>query len=66
VIVSACVQMPSLPVIETVEQELGIPVLSAATATVFDLLGAIDVAPRVPEAGSLLAGDEAAFATERG
>jgi maleate isomerase len=66
VILSACVQMPSLPVIERVEQELGIPVLSAATATVFDLLGAIDVEPRVPGAGSLLAGEQATIATDSG
>jgi maleate isomerase len=55
VVISACVQMPSLPVIATVERELGIPVLSAASATVFDLLDSLELGMRVPEAGSLLA-----------
>jgi maleate isomerase len=56
VVISACVQMPSLPVVATVEEQLGIPVLSAATATVFDTLSSLGLEPRVPDAGSLLAG----------
>jgi maleate isomerase len=56
VVLSACVQMPSLPVIPTVERELGVPVLSTATATVFDLLRHLELEPTVPDAGSLLAG----------
>lgn len=56
IVISACVQMPSLPVIATVERELGIPTLSAATATVFDLLCKLGLDTRVPDAGSLLAG----------
>ena len=48
--------MPSLPVIPTVERELGVPVLSTATATVFDLLRHLELEPTVPDAGSLLAG----------
>jgi maleate isomerase len=64
VIISACVQMPSLPVIEAVERELGIPVISAATATVFDLLGALGLEQRVPDAGSLLSGERRAIAAE--
>ena len=55
-IVSACVQMPSLPVIAA-QRELGIPVLSAATATVFELLGSAWNRV-VPDAGSLLASRE--------
>ena len=55
VIVSACVQMPSLPVIATIERELGIPVLSAATATVSEVLAALGLPGGVPDAGSLLA-----------
>ncbi len=62
-IVSACVQMPSLPVIAAVERELELPVLSAATATVFELLGKLDLEPRVSDAGSLLAGAQPALAT---
>jgi len=66
VVLSACVQMPSLPVIATVERELGIPVLSAATATVFDLLTNLGVDPIVPDAGSLLAGSPRALAPSGG
>jgi maleate isomerase len=65
-VVSACVQMPSLPIIDQVERELGLPVLSTATATVFELLGALGLEARVAEAGSLLAGGERALATKSG
>lgn len=53
-VLSACVQMPSLAVIEEAEQRFGLPVLSAATATVFDLLGRLGIAPDIAGAGSLL------------
>jgi maleate isomerase len=56
VILSACVQMQSLPAIELAEQRLGLPVLSAGTATVFRLLQELDLEPVVPRAGRLLAG----------
>jgi maleate isomerase len=64
VIISACVQMPSLPVIAEVERELGIPVLSTATATVFDLLRTLELEPRVADAGALLAGGGKALAAK--
>ncbi|MYW90767.1 maleate cis-trans isomerase [Amycolatopsis rubida] len=54
-VLSACVQMPSLDLIEQAEAEFGIPVLSAATAGAFSILRALDVVPAVPGAGSLLA-----------
>lgn len=63
VVVSACVQMPSLPAISQVEQALGLPVLSAATATVYSLLTALGREPVVPDAGSLLAGGVAVSGT---
>jgi maleate isomerase len=55
VVISACVQMPSLAAIEPAEQRLGLPVLSAATATVHELLVRLGVPPVVPGVGSLLA-----------
>jgi maleate isomerase len=55
-VLSACVQMPSLPVIEAVEDEVGIPVLSAATATTFRILSELGLETRVPGAGHLLSG----------
>jgi maleate isomerase len=55
VVVSACVQMPSLPAVPVVEQRLGLPTLSAATATVHQLLNRLSLPPHVPDAGALLA-----------
>ncbi len=62
-VLSACVQMPSLPAIAAAEERFGLPVLSAATATVFDLLGHLGLAPVVPRAGRLLSGTVAARAS---
>jgi maleate isomerase len=56
IVLSACVQMPSLSAIQAVEDESGLPVLSAATATTYVVLGALGLDPRVPGAGRLLAG----------
>ncbi len=53
-VLSACVQMPSLDVIEEAEQKLGLPVVSAATASAFELLNQLDIAPSIANAGSLL------------
>ncbi|HEY2222451.1 maleate cis-trans isomerase [Actinomycetospora sp.] len=53
-VISACVQMPSLPLIPRAEAEFGLPVLSAATAGAFCLLRSLGLAPELPDAGSLL------------
>jgi maleate isomerase len=58
-VLSACVQMPSLPVVQQVEDELGVPVLTAATATARSVLLALGLDPVVPDAGAVLAGREA-------
>jgi maleate isomerase len=58
-IISACVQMPSLAAIPIAEHQLGLPVLSATTATVHDLLVGLGLSPEVPDAGALLSGSEA-------
>ena len=55
VVLSACVQMPSLGAIPAVEDKLGLPVLSAATATTRSLLEALGLEPKLPGAGALLA-----------
>ena len=55
VVISACVQMPSLAAIPVAEQRLGLPVLSAATASVRELLVALGLPPVVEGAGALLA-----------
>jgi maleate isomerase len=53
-VISACVQMPSLDLVEDAEQEFGLPVLSAATAGAYSLLTGLGLAVDVPGAGSLL------------
>jgi maleate isomerase len=58
-VLSACVQMPSLPAIQPVEDELGLPVLSAATATAYRILSELGLPPLAPNAGRLLAGPTA-------
>jgi maleate isomerase len=55
VVLSACVQMPSLPVIQETEDRLGVPVVS--TATVFQSLRRLGLDTRIPGAGALLSGD---------
>ncbi|RSD10261.1 maleate cis-trans isomerase family protein [Amycolatopsis eburnea] len=54
-VISACVQMPSLSLIEPAETEFGLPVLSAATAGAYALLRRLNLAPRLAGAGRLLA-----------
>jgi len=55
-VLSACVQMPSLAAIQQVEDEIGVPVLSAATATTRKILLALGLDPHVPGAGRALKG----------
>lgn len=57
VVLSACVQMPSLPLVQAAEDELGLPVLSAATAGAFTLLERLGLPVDLPGAGRLLARD---------
>ncbi|MGW6568578.1 maleate cis-trans isomerase family protein [Streptomyces sp. NPDC054975] len=56
VVLSACVQMPSLAVIEEAEQLLGKPVVSAAVCTAHQMLRALDLPAVAPGAGHLLSG----------
>lgn len=56
-VISACVQMPSLDAIPILEQELGIPVVSSAVCTTYDMLKALNLKRIVPNAGTLLNGD---------
>jgi maleate isomerase len=55
-IASACVQMPSLEVLDELESDHGLPVISAATATAAEVLDVLGLDRAVPGAGSLLAG----------
>jgi len=56
VVLSACVQMPSLPALQAVEDRLGKPVLSAAASTVYRILKTLGLKAQVPNAGYLLSG----------
>jgi maleate isomerase len=56
VVVSACVQMQSLPAVATIEQQLGIPVTSTAVCTVRRMLDHLGLEAVVPNAGALLSG----------
>jgi maleate isomerase len=56
IVVSACVQMPSLPIVSQVEAITRKPVISAAIATTYAMLKALQLEPIVPGAGALLSG----------
>ncbi|VWB90556.1 maleate cis-trans isomerase family protein [Burkholderia lata] len=56
VVLSACVQMQSLPSIQIVEDALGIPVTSTAICTTRRMLDHLGLEPVVPNAGALLSG----------
>ena len=55
-VLSACVQMPSLAAIPVVEKECGLPVVSTAVCTTYQMLQKLNLKTQVPEAGSLLSG----------
>jgi maleate isomerase len=56
IVLSACVQMPSLPAIAKVEAMTGKPVITAAVATTYAMLKSLKLEPVVPGAGALLSG----------
>jgi maleate isomerase len=55
VVASACVQMPSLPAVQRIEDMLGIRTVSTAVCTVRRMLDHLGLEPVVPGAGALLA-----------
>lgn len=56
IVLSACVQMPSLSSVQRVEDRYGIPVVTAAIATVYSMLDVLGLERKVPNAGALLSG----------
>lgn len=56
VVLSACVQMPSLAAVETVQERIGLPVTTASICTAHAILSALGLATRIPGAGALLDG----------
>ncbi|MCA1365376.1 Asp/Glu racemase [Bradyrhizobium sp. IC3069] len=55
-VLSACVQMPSLAAVPDVEAECGVPVVTAAIATTHQMLTALGLEATLPNAGHLLSG----------
>ena len=56
IVASACVQMPPLPAIENIEKASGIPTISAAVATTYEILKTLNLEPVAPGGGFLLSG----------
>jgi maleate isomerase len=56
VVISACVQMPSLESIPAVQERIGLPVVSAAVCTTYMMLKQLGLPTHVPNAGALLSG----------
>ena len=56
IVLSACVQMPSLSAVAKVEAQTGKPVITAAIATTYAMLKALGLEPIVPGGGALLSG----------
>jgi maleate isomerase len=55
-VLSACVQMPSLAAIDAVERECGIPVVSAAVSTAYQIMKKLGLEAQSPMSGALLSG----------
>lgn len=56
VVISACVQMPSLASVQPVQDRIGLPVVSSAVCTTWRMLQALRLPAQVPQAGALLSG----------
>ncbi|WP_022980697.1 Asp/Glu racemase [Ideonella sp. B508-1] len=56
IVLSACVQMPSLPSIQKVQDESGVPTLSASVATTWKMLRELGLPTHIPHGGALLSG----------
>ena len=55
-VLSACVQMPSLASVQKIEDAIGLPVVSAAICTAHQMLARLGLPTEVPGAGALLSG----------
>ena len=56
IVASACVQMPSLPSVQPIEDRTGLPVISSSVATTYLMLKRLGLKAAVPGFGSLLSG----------
>lgn len=53
VVASACVQMPSLPAVQAIQSQTGIPTLSAAVATTHQMMTTLGLSTDIPGVGAL-------------
>lgn len=56
IVASACVQMPSLPSIQRIEDRTGLPTVSSAVCTTYMMLRRLELNTHVPGFGTLLSG----------
>lgn len=56
IVASACVQMPSLPSVQIIEERTGLPVLSSSVSTAYMMLKRLGLQSTAPGFGSLLSG----------
>lgn len=56
IVASACVQMPSLPSVQAIEDRVGLPVISSSVATTYMMLKRMGLDTSVPGFGALLSG----------
>ena len=56
IVASACVQMPSLPSVQIIEDRTGLPVLSSSVSTAYMMLKKLGLKTYAPGFGSLLSG----------
>ncbi len=65
-VLSACVQMPSLGAIPEAERRTGLPVVSASVCTAFQMLERLGLKTMAPNAGTLLSGRYGTTGERRG
>ena len=56
IVASACVQMPSLPSVQIIEDRTGLPVVSSSVSTTYMMLKKLGLMTNAPGFGSLLSG----------
>lgn len=57
IVASACVQMPSLPAVQVIQDKTGIPTVSASVATTYEIMKTLDLCHEIPGFGALFEGD---------
>lgn len=56
IVCSACVQMPSLPSVQPIEDRTGLPVISSSVATTYQMLKKLGLPTGIPGYGALFSG----------